>query len=66
MRGMVEAKQTWNILEGDIFSFEDVQTLHSFISQTLVDPMIPPTVLRREPKTYPTIVQDLIAHELLP
>ena len=56
MRGMIEAKQTWKVLEGDIYSVEDVQLLQSFISESLYDPMIPPTALRREPKTYPTIV----------
>jgi hypothetical protein len=66
MRQMVEAKKLWRILEGDTFSAEDVEILSSVLLENLRDPMIPPPILRREPKSYPTPVQDMIANEMFP
>ena len=66
MRSMVIAKNDWCALKGDVFTPEDLKILQSTLLTNLLDPSIPAPILRREPKSYPTVVQDILANELFP
>lgn len=55
----------WRSLKCDFISNDEISIISSEVFMSLYEPMLPPPVLRREPKTYPTIVQDFLAHSLM-
>ena len=53
---MVIAQRGWQILEGDVFTVDDLKILEENLLTNLLNPMIPAPILRREPKSYPTVM----------
>ena len=66
LRDMVMAQKEWQTLAGDVFTVDDLKILEESLLTNLLNPAIPAPILRREPKSYPTVMQDMIANELFP
>ncbi|CAG9321673.1 unnamed protein product [Blepharisma stoltei] len=62
LKKLIQTRHSWLLLKGDSFTHDDLDTLRCEVFLTLQEPLLPPPPLRREPKTFPTIIQDLLAH----
>ncbi|CAG9317501.1 unnamed protein product [Blepharisma stoltei] len=62
LKKLTQIRHSWLLLKGDNFTSDDLELLRSEVFLALYEPLLPPPPLRREPKTFPTIIQDLLAH----
>jgi len=56
LRDMVCAQRDWQTLEGDVFTVDDLKILEESLLTNLLEPAIPAPILRREPRSYPTVI----------